>query len=391
MESMLEHLARQEEIAVDSEADSFYSHREKVCLIQVTAEECDYLVDPLADLDLDPLGKVVADPAVTKVFHDAEYDVLLIKRDLGWGFDSLFDTRVAAAALGVTAPGLAAVLKEHFDVDLDKSMQRSNWAQRPLSPRQIAYARLDTRFLLPLKAKLERQLEARGRMMIVEGECRRLAELEPPEVVFRPDDFVKLKGARNLSPIERQVLRELFIARERLSADWDQPPFRVMNNPLLIELARARPRSARKLVEVSGFTHRMLRRVGDAALEAVAEGERKGPLNRLPSVAKKDGTRGLGELEVELFERLKRWRKDLAHQQQIESAYLLNRHVMVSIARLRPDQEQALAQIEGLQPWQLEMFGDELLAVVREFERALSAGELRSRRPWRKGDTVSGA
>ena len=115
---MLEVLARAPEVAVDTEADSFFSYREKVCLVQITALEHDWIVDPLAGLDLGGLGRMLEDPSKTKVFHDGEYDILIMKRDYGFRFSNLFDTRVAAATLGSQAPGLASVLKERFGVEL---------------------------------------------------------------------------------------------------------------------------------------------------------------------------------------------------------------------------------------------------------------------------------
>ena len=179
-EDLLDVLDEEDEIAVDTEADSFYSFRDKVCLMQITARGQDWLVDPLGDLDLAELGPILADPKKTKVFHDAEYDVLILGREFGFRFAGLYDTRVAAAVLGSSAPGLASVLSDRFGVQLDKSQQRSNWANRPLSPKQIAYARLDTRFLLPLMHEQKAELERQGRSMIVETECRRLEALEPP-------------------------------------------------------------------------------------------------------------------------------------------------------------------------------------------------------------------
>ena len=194
LDQLMEALDGEKEIAVDTEADSFYSYRDKVCLFQVTAGGEDWLVDPFAELDLEGFGKILADPEVRKVFHDAEYDVLILKREFEFDFAGLFDTRVAAAVLGSTSPGLASVLSSRFGVELDKSQQRSNWSQRPLSPKQIAYARLDTRFLLPLMREQEDELEKRGRRMILETECRRLEALEPPPTGPHPDDFVRIKG-----------------------------------------------------------------------------------------------------------------------------------------------------------------------------------------------------
>jgi len=191
LERLLRELEGAREVAVDTEADSFFNFREKVCLVQITAGERDWLVDPLARIDLAPLGRMLSDPRITKVFHDGEYDILILKRDFGFEFRNLFDTRVAAAALGIESPGLAAVLHARFGIELDKSLQRSNWSARPLSQQQISYARLDTHFLLPLMHEQRAELEQRGRAMIVEGECSRLEKLVPTEPTFSPDEFVQ--------------------------------------------------------------------------------------------------------------------------------------------------------------------------------------------------------
>jgi ribonuclease D len=190
-ERLLGELETVEHIAVDTEADSFYSYREKVCLIQISYEKkgqvVDHLVDPLAGFDLGGFGRVLADPRRVKVFHDGEYDILILKRSYGFRFKNLFDTRVAAASLGSPNPGLANTLKERYGIELDKSMQLSNWAQRPLSDKQVKYARLDTRFLLPLMREQQAELAQKDRARFVEGECSRLEGIEPPDDSFDPD------------------------------------------------------------------------------------------------------------------------------------------------------------------------------------------------------------
>lgn len=385
MTSLLDDLEGQNRIAVDTEADSFYCYREKVCLVQITVEDRDYLVDPLADeVDLAPLGKLLADPDRVKVFHDGEYDVLIMKRDYGFEFENLFDTRVAAASLGSTSPGLASVIEAEFGVQLDKSQQRSNWAARPLSHEQIAYARLDTHFLLPLMDKQRKQLEKADRAAIVEGECRRLEALTPVAPKFRADDFVRIKGARALKPLERQVLRELYKLREGLAEAADVPPFRVMNNQVVMELARSRPNSERRLGQVHGFSPRMVRRFGDKVLDAIEDGEEKGPLNKVPTLPKRDGTDVLDEIELELYERIKRWRKGVAEKMNVESSYLLNRHVMLRLAQARPASQDALAGVEGMLEWQLEKFSDELLELFARFEKDVQAGTVPERKNWRR-------
>lgn len=383
LDRLLDELERHDEIAFDTEADSFYSYKEKVCLIQVTAGEHDYLIDPLAGFDLAPLGEVFADPSRVKVFHDGEYDVLLLKRTQGFTFANLFDTRVAAAVLGSTSPGLASTLHAHFGLELDKSQQRSNWAQRPLTPKQVRYAQIDTHYLLPLMREQTAELARRGRRRIVEAECLRLERIEPPVVRFDPDEYERLKGARALGALERQVLRELFALRERLAREADEPPFRIVNNEVMVEIARLRPRRPEELQRVPGFSGRQVRLLGGQVLAAIARAEELGPLRP----AREGSPRGdePDEQEAELHERLKTWRRDEALEWGFDAAYLLNRHVLARIAKLRPRDLAALARIDGIADWQLESFGDAIVAVVARFEADLRAGavDLRRRRPRR--------
>jgi len=369
------------EIGIDTEGDSFFSYPEKVCLIQITALERDWLVDPLAKIDIAGLGRVMADPRKLKIFHDGEYDVTSLKRDYDFEFKNLFDTRVAAAALGAPNPGLASVLEERFGIQLDKSMQRSEWSRRPLTERQIKYAQLDTHFLVPLMQNQRKELEARGRMMIVDGECRRLERLVPPETTFDPDEFVRLKGARELAPLERQALRELFILRERLSLEYGRPPFKVIGNESLVAIAAGMPKTTFHLKRINGFSQGQIRKLGRDVIDAVARANELGPITKLPRLPNREGTSGFSDEEVELHERLKQWRKTAAAAMSIDSAYLVNRHVLLRITKSRPTTITVLEKIAGIEPWQVEKLGEELLDVVRKFERDLREGKIQFRRP----------
>jgi ribonuclease D len=382
LERLLEDLDRQTEIAFDTEADSFFNYREKVCLIQVTAEDRDYLVDPLAKLDVTPLGRVLGDPARTVVFHDGEYDILILKRDFGFSFAGLFDTRVAAAALGSSTPGLASVLAERFGIEMDKSMQRSNWSARPLSEKQVRYARLDTRFLIPLMHQQRVELEEKNRTRIVEGECRRLEALEPAPVHFQPDDFVRVKGARTLDGEGQQALRELFSARDTLARELDLPPFKVLNNEALVGLARARPRSEREVGD--RLSPRQARRVGPAVIEAIRRADELGPLKRLPT-PRRAGT-PMADEEYDVHEALKQWRKGVAQREDLDASLVLNRHVMARLASAMPRSAAELAAVEGVLDWQVEMFAEGLVQAIADArERFEREGPSRARSGSRKG------
>jgi ribonuclease D len=109
--AMLTHLRGAPALALDTESNSLYAYQEQVCLIQFSVPGTDYLVDPLALRDLSGLGPILADPAVLKVLHGAEYDLSVLQRDFGFKLNSLFDTMWASRILGWPAHGLAALLK----------------------------------------------------------------------------------------------------------------------------------------------------------------------------------------------------------------------------------------------------------------------------------------
>jgi ribonuclease D len=380
---LVEDLAAHDEIAVDTEADSFFSYREKVCLMQITAGERDWLVDPLGGLDLAPLGPILADASKTKVFHDGEYDVLILKRAWSFEFGGLFDTRVAASALGDANPGLASVLKTHFDLDLDKSMQRSDWSARPLSEKQVRYAQIDTHYLVGLMHRQREELERSGRTAVVAGECRRLEQLVPPTAAFSADEFVRIKGVRVLSKQARQNLRELFALRDALASQADLPPFKVLSNQALTALAERPPENLRELARLPGISSRVARKHGEEVLAALGRARELGPLERLPVARRNDGPH-LDEVGTELLERLKQWRKLRAAALGFDAALVLNRHVLARLALEQPRDVAALARIEGLLDWQLAAFGPDLARAIEEALLDIERNGLprRGRRGW---------
>ncbi len=385
LDKLIAILEGEHEIAVDTEADSFFSYREKVCLIQVTACGEDYLIDPLKGLDLSGLGAICADGSKVKIFHDGEYDVLLLGRCYDFSFKNIFDTRIAASALGSESPGLGSVLEAHFGIVLDKSMQRSNWGERPLSSRQIEYARLDTHFLHELMAQQAKQLEEADRRMILDGECLRLEWLDTPHPEFNPDEWVRIKGARALTPDGRQAFRELFILRDTLASEADVPPFRIMNNQAMLAAAEERPDTVKQLEGIKGFSWKQLRRLGDPILDALDRAEDLGPLNDLPRLPPKDGTGGFDLFDMELHDRIKSWRRKMSEREGFDASLIMNRHVLIRLVQERPANADDLQKVEGLMPWQFDRYCEGLLEVLAKFEEDLSAGRIEA--PKRRGKT----
>lgn len=353
-------LAGRPVVAVDTESNSLHAYREQVCLIQFSTPEADSLLDPLALADLSPLAHIFADPGIVKVFHAAEYDLICLKRDFGWQVRSLFDTMVAVRTLGWPQQGLAAVLEGQFGVKLNKRHQRADWAARPLTADQLAYARLDTHYLIPLRDRLSAALEAAGRLSEAGEEFERLCQLDgraaQPE--FDPQNFWYISGARDLTPRAAAVLRELFVYRERCAERLNRPPFKVLAEGTLVEIAQAQPKTLGDLKPISGMTERQIGRHGRQLLQAVARGG-KAPIPRPLRFERED------EAVLERYELLRRWRKDRAQERGVESDVIVPRDVLLEIARRQPRTAADLEQVAGLGPARRAKYGDELIRLFK--------------------------
>jgi ribonuclease D len=267
--ALVEALRPEPLLALDSESNSFHVYRERVCLLQVSTRAGDWIVDPLV-VDPRPLGEVLCDGREV-VLHGADYDVRCLRREYGWRLRGLFDTMAAARRLGRPAVGLAALVEARFGVRLSKSFQRSDWGRRPLERDQLAYAALDTHFLLPLRDELAGELERSGKLDEARREFERIAAAEPRERVFDPEGWRRMRGSRDLDPAGRSVLRGLWIAREERARALDRPPFKVLGEDALLEVARQRPGTAAELGRVRGVTPPVIRKMGDEILRVVAE------------------------------------------------------------------------------------------------------------------------
>ena len=267
-----------------------------------------YIVDPLAIDDMTPLGRLLADGRVEKVMHSADYDIRSLDRDWDFHAAPLFDTSIAAAFLGSSRLGLDAVLKEHLGVEVTKTkrIQRSDWTRRPLSSESLEYAADDVRHLAALRNKLAGELARLGRLEWVKEECERLSRVRS-----QPHDpewaFLSIKDVQRWTPRGLGVLRSLHRFREREALRRNTPPFKIISNGKLVELAAS---PERDLAAVGGLG-RFGRGSDMARLRAaIHEGLKEGPV-RLPKRGKPDSPRlGPGERDkaAARLQKLKDWR-----------------------------------------------------------------------------------
>lgn len=224
-------------LALDTEADSLHAYPEKVCLIQISTAAGDELVDPLAEINLDPLFEVFN--AHELIFHAADYDLRLLEKHHQFTPSAIFDTMLAARLVGERQFGLSNLVEKFLGVKLDKGSQKADWAQRPLTERMEIYARNDTRYLKPLADKLKLDLQNKNRLAWHQESCARLiVDCTRPQTVDA-DSVWRVKGSSILSRPALAVLRELWRWRESEAIAYCRPPFFVLNHERMVDIADA--------------------------------------------------------------------------------------------------------------------------------------------------------
>lgn len=346
-------------VAVDTESNSLYAYREQVCLIQFSTPSADYLVDPLAVDDLSPLAPLFSSSEIEKVFHAAEYDILCLRRDFGFKFNHLFDTMVAARILGIEAVGLGSLLEAEFGVQQDKRFQRANWGQRPLPPPLIAYAQLDTHYLIPLRHRLHRQLEEKGLLPLAEEDFNRMRNINGRDPEERNGDCWRLPGVYDLSPQQVAVLRELCSYRDKAARHANRPLFKVISDQTLVAIASRLPAVPKDLRGLPGMTNGQISRHGAGLVSAVARGLQAPPV--YPPQQKRPD-----EAVLERIDALRNWRKATAARMGVKSDIILPRDLLHALAEKNPRTMEELAVILREVPWRMENFGEEILALLRK-------------------------
>ena len=347
-------VAAQPTIAVDTEADSLHSYFDKVCLIQVSIPGEDLVIDPLTRIDLAPFGRVLADSSVTKILHGGDYDLRILNRDFGFTVSNVVDTMICAQLLGYSAIGLAALLERHFGLQVDKTHQRADWAMRPLPPDMLEYAAMDTRHLIALAAKLREELTAVGRWEWAVEEFSRLESVRYRESEEEVETWRKVKNIGNLDRRSLAIFRELHAWRDRLARAADRPPFKVIGNDVMIEIAKARKGAVPEIAQVKGMSRYHIDRYGRELSAAVKRAldlpEAELPEKNEPKPWQRDRA-----LESRI-ERLKKVRDRVAKELSIEPSIVAPRHVLTAIATTES------LDVPAMREWQKRLIGNELLA-----------------------------
>lgn len=330
LEPLLQALALSSEIAIDTEADSLFAYKAKVCLIQIGTPGADWIVDPLDHMDLSPLLQALAQKDL--LLHGCDYDLRMLSSEYGFKAQKVWDTMIAARYLNEKHFGLAALVHKYYGVELDKSNQKANWAKRPMPQDMLEYASEDTHYLAGIAQSQRESLEAQGKLSWVVEHCARLlieSTLEQSSPATVDPDAWRIKGSHQLEPREMALVRAIWQVREKWAAARNIPSFKILTNDKILEYSQ-RYSNFRSLAPTSlkGLPRNIHGEIFDEILDAMNQAlaldfsECPRPLPRpVPPPAP----------NVQLMEKFKNIRDRLADEWTIDPSLICNRHQMTHL------------------------------------------------------------
>ena len=361
LKDAVKNIETEKSVGFDLEADSMYHFSEKVCLLQVASKNTAFAIDTVKLKDLSVLKPLFMREDVIKIFHGADYDVRSLFRDFGIEIKNLFDTELASRFLGIRETGLEAVLKNRFDVKLEKKYQKKDWSERPLSEDMLNYALNDVRHLVSLSEILEKELDDTGRLSWVREECEILCRVRSAADNGEPL-FLKFKGAGKLKPKTLAVLEALLRFRREMAQQRDRPLFKIMGNDSILKLAETRPGSLKKIMNMEALSQRQLDIYGKDVIRVISKAVNI-PENMLPVYPRKR-VYAISESASKRIEALKIWRDKKAIKLKMDPGLLLNKALINSIGVKKPVTKEELEAISDMKSWQKREFGEEIIKIL---------------------------
>jgi ribonuclease D len=311
-------------IALDTEADSLHAYPEKLCLLQISVEGCDALLDTLAPLDFAPLLRLLHEHEL--ILHGSDYDLRLLRKTFGFVPKRIFDTMLGARLLGHKQVGLGSLVSRYLGVHLEKGPQKADWGRRPLTPRMEEYARNDTRYLKPMADLLRAELKQRGRLEWHKESCHRFISDSAVTTPPAPETVWRVRGSHLLDGRGLGVLRALWHWREKEAVEANRPPFFVLMPETMVALARA-------AAEGRQVENLMPRRFSTRRWAGVMEALQQGLANTSHPAPLRHQHQRLSEAQARRYRELERRRDRRAADLGIDPSLIASRATLLELVR----------------------------------------------------------
>lgn len=360
LRELIARLRERPRVALDTEGNSLFNYFERVCLLQLSIGDEHFLVDPLNGVKLHLFYETLSDCPL--ILHAAENDLRMLYTDAEFvPRAGLFDTLLAAQLLGREQLSLAALVDAYAGVTLCKKGQKSNWARRPLTSDQLTYAVDDTKYLAPIAQQQEHDLAALGRLDWHAESCARTAECGMKTSGRDPDEAWRLRGAGKLRRRELAYLRELWLWRDEEARAVDKPPFKILGNEELINLAKWAAAHPSQSLDKGPRLPKHCTGARLSALKGALTRARRLPRHAWPNPRPR-AQEGLPQPGLkEDVDRLRVLSKRIGAELGIEPSVVAPRSALEAIARNRPHSKHELIEHSGLMNWQAELLCEDVL------------------------------
>jgi ribonuclease D len=293
---------------------------------------------------------VLTAQSTIKVMHASRQDIEVLLPVTGL-VRPVFDTQIAAALAGLPAQvGYAELVRRLIGQELAKTHTRTDWSRRPLSPEQIEYALDDVRYLLPLKALLEDQLQKLGRLQWLSEELAALEDArsfctEPQQA------WQRVKGLRGLDDERQRLAQRLAAWREKRAIERNRPRGWILDDAALREIVIQVPRSTQELSAITEVPAGVIKHCGEDLLACVRAAEIANPPPPLPTRLRPD------PLKAALVKKLAALNQAVAADLGLSPEILSTRRDLEQLADGRQD-------VGVLKGWRRTVIGDRMLAAL---------------------------
>ena len=339
--------------AVDTEFMREKTYYPILALIQIATEQHMACIDPLAIKDFSPLIALMGQEDLTKVFHSPAQDLEILFQQFAQVPRPVFDTQLAAAALGYSHQiGYADLVNQITGVKLEKKHTRADWLKRPLSNEELDYAMDDVRYLLPLYQRLKSDLEQKKRGAWIEKELFMMSSSSSYQVNL-DGLWKRLKGVQKLKGAELQIASQLCQWREKIAQQKDRPKRWIARDDWLIELARLKPVAIVDLSAIRELNDKFIGQHGQTLLDIIKQAQNV-PASEWP---KPEGVITLSGHQQALGDCMMALCRVIAEDNQIALATLATRKDIDNLIISRKNSRLS-------QGWRFDLAGEQLLEFI---------------------------
>lgn len=352
--------------AIDSEFVRERTYYAQLGLLQIYANGTTAVVDPLAGIDLEPLWELIADDSVETVLHAGGEDIeLFFQQSNGRQPNRIFDSQIAAGFCGLgDSMGYARLVDALFDgVELDKSLSRTNWLNRPLSEEQLDYAAADASYLAVMYPYLKALCEEKGCLDIVYEESqiqvRKRTQSWPDDLLYLAVGNAWQLNARQLGALKILTPWRLHKARER-----DIPLGFIAKDGVLLELARRMPKSDGELSRIPDLAPMSRKYSGRDIIRCIEQAEQVSEPELPATLERLDDMEGYKPT----FKAIKKEVSELAEKLQVPASLVASRKQINDVINFHwqysTQQQQRLPQPDLMMGWRKQAIGAELQAII---------------------------